>query len=228
MKPRTNKIRSNRRIRRRLALVSFILAIVLGLVLVWGRRTLPRIAVAEISKLAGAKVDIKLVDFDLDGSVLIKQLAIRPDQEQQHDDAILKAETVYARFSLGSLLLLRPRLKEIRVKDFIFDARLDLDTGTWNVAALQTDAPKRGEGKMPFVHLERGTLLYSKVSEGQVEVIAAVPVDARLRPAEKILGGYSFDITTGERAASGKSRLFGFWRPGTVTIAGGLCRRCNG
>lgn len=218
----TNKTTNGRRIRRRLAFVGLVLAIVFGIVLVWAGRALPRIAVAEIRKLAGAKVDVESVDFDFDGSVIIKQLAIKPEQEQQHDDAILKAETVYARFSLGSLLLLRPRLKEIRIEDFIFDARLDLDTGRWNVAALQADARTGGAGTMPFVHLEGGTLQYSKASEGQVEVIAEVPVDARLRPAKKIVGGCSFDITTGERAGSGKSRLLGFWRPGRITIAGGL------
>ena len=221
-KPKTNKARNWRRVLLRCLVVGLILFVVLSVVLIWAGRTLPRIAVAEISKLAGAKVDIKSVDFDFDGSVLIKQLAIRPDQEQQNDDAILKAETVYARFSLGSLLLLKPRLKEIRISNFVFNAQLDLDTGQWNVAALKAIGSKRGVGKRPFVRLEGGSLQYSKISKGQAEVVAAIPIDARFRPAQEIVGGYSFDITTGERAGSGKSRLFGFWRPGRITIAGGL------
>ncbi|GAH88402.1 unnamed protein product, partial [marine sediment metagenome] len=184
-------------------------------------RALRQIAIGQIIELTNAKVEAKSVGFKLDGSVFIEKLVIRPYQKQKYDDAILKAETVYARFGKVSLLLLRPRLKEISVNDFVFDAQYDLDTGRWNVGALKIKAPG-GPGKMPLVRLERGRLQYSKVSGGRREVAAVVPLDARFGPAEETRDGYRFNITTAERADFGKSTLTGFWQPGRITIAGGI------
>jgi len=170
-----------------------VLAVALWLVFVLTGRVLRRIAIAQIAELTNTKIEAESVNFSLNGSILIKGLVIRPPivagrdrpgREFKYDDAILKAKTVYARFGIGSLLLLRPRLKKISVKDFIFDAQYDLDTNRWNVAALKISAPKGGPGRMPLIHLERGTLKYSKVSKGRVKVIAAVPLDSGFEPAE--------------------------------------------
>ncbi len=240
----------------RLLFTVLILAGILGLIFILMVRALPHVAIAEISELTNAKIDVESVDFNFDGSVLIEKLVIRPDQTSpvrapstvggarkqssngasderratRDEDAILKAETVYARFGIGSLLLLGPRLKEIRINDFVFNAQYDLDTGQWNIAALKINVPKDDASKLPFIHLEKGTLQYSKVSKGRAKVIAAVPIDMKFRPAEEILGGYSFDITTAESDDSGlrqdsstrRNRLSGFWRPGRISIAGGI------
>ena len=199
-----------------------ILAVVLWLVFILAGRALRQIAIGQIIELTNAKVEAKSVDFKLDGSVFIEKLVIRPYQKQKYDDTILKAETVYARFGKVSLLLLRPRLKEISVNDFVFDVQYDLDTGRWNVAALKIKAPGGGFGEMPLVRLERGRLQYSKVSGGRAEVAAALPLDARFGPAEEPRDGYQFNITTAERAEFGKSTLTGFWQPGMITISGGI------
>lgn len=211
-------------------LKALLLAFCLWLAFILTGQALRRVTIRQIAELTGAKVKTKSVDFNLNGSVGINELAISPhtnlsraqSREYGDDEAILKAETVYARFGLSSLLLLRPRLKEITVNGFVFDARYNLDTGRWNVAALKIKLPERGSGKMPIIHLENGTLQYSKVSNGQVKVIAAAPVGARLTPAKKTQDGYSFEITTAERAGLGKSSLVGSWRPGLVVIAGGI------
>ena len=151
-------------------------------------RVLRQIAIAQIAELTNTKIETESVKFNFDGSVSIEKLVVRPlpvagsDRERKYDDAILKAGTVYARFRLGSLLLLQPRLKEIDVNDFVFDARYNLDTGRWNIAAIEIKAPKGNFGKMPIVRLERGTLQYSKVSGEQTKVIVAVPLDARFGP----------------------------------------------
>jgi len=199
-----------------------ILVVCLWLVFILLERALQRIALVQIAELTNTKIEAYSIDFGLDGSVIIEGLAVRPHQEHRYDDAILKAERVYARFGIGSLLLLRPRLKEISVNDFVFDAQYDLDTGRWNVAALKIKAAKGDSGRIPVIRLERGTLRYSKVSEGRVEVAAAMPVDARFAPDEETGAGYSFDIITAERGGSGKSILSGLWRPGRVTISGGI------
>jgi len=201
--------------------IIFILVVVLFLIQTV--RTLPRVAIAEISKLANAKISVGSLDIRFDGSVLIRNLVVKPTEAQDYDNTILRAGTVYARFSVPSLLLLRPRLNEIRVNDFIFDAKFDLDTGRWNIVTLKQNVPKGGSGKMPLIHLEKGRLRYCKVKNGQVEVAAAIPIDAKFGSDEEKQDGYSFNITTATIAGGfGKSNLRGLWRPGNITVAGGI------
>ena len=186
-------------------------------------RALRHIAIGQIAELTNAKIKTKSVKFNFDGSVVIEKLVISPHQEQKYDDAILKAERVYARFGIGSLLLLHPRLKKISVTDFVVDAQYDLDTGRWNVAALKIKVPKSGSEKMPVVHLEGGTLQYSKISNGKVKVAVSVPLKARFEFDEETQDGYNFEITTATMASGfGKSHLTGHWKPGRITIAGGI------
>ena len=49
-----------------------------------------------------------------------------------------------------------------------------------------------------------------------------VPGSAGFRPAEEILGGYSFDVTTARKQSFDKSSLIGSWTPGKITIGGRL------
>jgi hypothetical protein len=229
---------ANRAKRRGIALLRWpiivlIFVIALGFILGWVWCALPKIAIAEISELAGCNVDTEFIDFKLNGSVSIGHLVIRPPYKQQYDNAILKAKTVYARFSLGSLLLLGPRIKEIRIDDFVFNAQYDLDTNQWNLEALKFNIPKGSAGNMPLIVLGGGMLQYSKVSKGQATVLGAIPINMNFRPAKEILGGYSFDITTAEKADGdlsaqnssqkrSRSRLVGSWLPGKITVAGGI------
>ena len=200
-----------------------ILAALLWLFFILAGRALCHIALGQIAELTNTKIKTESVNFHTDGSVIIKELVISPYEKRSDDDTILKAETVYARFSLSSLLLLRPRLKVIDVNDFVFSAQYDLDTGSWNLSALKIKPPKGTSGKMPRIHLKAGTLQYSKISNGQVEVAVSVPLNARFGFDDQTQDGYSFDITTATMASGyGKSRLTGFWKPGIVTVAGGI------
>jgi len=199
-----------------------ILVFCLWLAFILTGRVLCKIALDQIAELTNTKITTESVDFSINGSVFIKGLVIRPEQQKKYDDTILKAETVYARFGIGSLLLLHPRLKKISVKDFLFDAQHDLDTDQWNIAAFRIKPPKGAAGGMPVIRLKRGTLQYSKVSNGQVKAIAAVPIDAGFAPAQKTQNGCSFNITTADRVGRGKSVLTGFWKPGRITITGGI------
>jgi hypothetical protein len=88
-----------------------VLIAVIWLVIILISRGLRQIAFSQIAKLTNTKIQAKSVDFNLNGSVFIKKLVVRPHKKHSYDDTILKAETVYARFGLGSLLLLHPRLK---------------------------------------------------------------------------------------------------------------------
>jgi hypothetical protein len=195
----------------------------LWLFFVMAGRALCYIAMRQIAGLTNTKIRTESVDFHTDGSVFIKELVISPSKEQNGDGTILKAETVYARFSLGSLLLLRPRLKVIDVNDFVFNAQYDLDTDRWNLSALKIEPPKGSSDKAPRVRLKAGTLQYSKISSGQTQVAVSVPINAEFGFDEETQDGYSFEITTAAMASGfAKSRLTGFWKPGSVTITGGI------
>jgi len=186
-------------------------------------RTLCKIAIGQIAELTNTKIETASVKFHYNGSVFIEDLVISPYKKQSPGQTILSAKRVHARFDVGSLLMLRPTLKRIDVNDFVFDAQYDLDTGGWNLSALKITAPGSGSGQMPLVRLERGTLQYSKVSNGQVKVAASVPLAASFGPDELTQDGYSFDIKTAALSSGyGESHLEGRWRPGIVTIAGGI------
>jgi hypothetical protein len=216
------KARNSKRIFHAWPIKGLILVFCLWLAFILTGKVLCEIALDQIAELTNTKITTESVDFNINGSVFIKKLVIRPEQQKKYDDTILKAETVYARFGIGSLLLLHPRLKRISVKDFVFDAQHDLDTDRWNIAAFRIKPPKGAAEKMPIIRLKRGTLQYSKVSNGQVKAVAAVPIDAGFAPAKKTQDGYSFNIITAKRADRSKSVLTGFWKPGRITISGGI------
>jgi len=203
--------------------ISLIFIVALGVILAWMAQALPRIAIAEISKLTNTKIYAESIDFHLDGSVYLKNLIIRPNRDRLYDDAILKAKAVYARFSISSLLLLGPSLKEIHISDFVFDAQFDLDTSRWNVSTLTINVREGGSGKMPLIRLEKGKLQYSKVAKARKEVAVSIPVDVSFGLDEETPYGYSFAITTAALSGGyGKSKLTGFWKPGSITVAGGI------
>jgi len=193
----------------------------LWLFLVLGGYALRRLAVAQIIELTGAKVSAESVNINLKGWVFIRSLSVDPHQPGAHSNTILKAERVDARFDVGSLLLLHPRIEQIRVRDFVFDALYDMDLGTWNTSALNMAVPGMGAVE-PVVRLERGTLRYGKVSGGRVQIVAAVPVEAGFAPSKEVTDGYSFSISTAERPYYGTSTLKGLWRPGSVTVTGSI------
>src|SRR4030042_5642678 len=66
-------------------------------------RSMPRLAIAEISELTGCEVYTESIDFKLNGTVFIKNLVIKPyasqgpkeNQGQQYDTTLLKAKNVY-------------------------------------------------------------------------------------------------------------------------------------
>ena len=105
--------------RRVLVRLAALLAILLGATVilgVWVARALPGIAAAEISRLTSTRIEMGAFNFSRNASVSIDGMVIRPEREDLfYDDTILRAKSVYAKFSLGSLLLLSPRVTEIRI-----------------------------------------------------------------------------------------------------------------
>jgi len=208
--------------------VQRLLAVAILIVLLWiffilAGRALCYIAIRQIGNLTNTRIRAASVDFYSNGSVLIRKVLISPLEERNRREPIFRAEEVYARFSLNSLLLFHPRLKVIDVNDFVFDAQYDLDTGDWNLSAIKIKPPKSGSDGMPRIRLNAGTLQYTKVSKGRTEVALSMPLNAGFGLDEERKDGYSFEITTAAMASGfGQSRLTGFWKPGQITITGGV------
>ncbi len=201
----------------------FILAILLWVLYIYAGKALCHIALGQIAGLTNTKIRIGSVDFHANGSVFIEDLVIGPRRSNYENATIISAKKVYAHFSPGSLLLLRPRLQVIDVNDFIFNAQYDLDTGWSNLSSLKINPPEDSFSKMPRIILNAGTLQYSKISSRQGEVAVSVPINATFGPDEKTQQGYTFEIKTATMASGfGTSRLTGSWKPGLVTITGGV------
>ena len=76
---------------------------------------------------------------------------------------------------------------------------------------------------MPKITLLNGTLQYSKVSNNRIKTVAAVPVDATFGPAQQEEKGYTFEIKTARLAGGlGRNKLTGLWKPGNITVSGGI------
>lgn len=188
----------------------------------WGLR---QIAIGQIVEMTNAKVKTSSIKVHLDGSVFIKDLELKAHQApKEYDSTILTAKTVYGRFSVLSLLLLRPRLKELKATNFVVNAQYDLDRKKWNTSSLEIKVPSTGgKGKMPKITLLNGTLQYSKVSGNRIKIIAAVPLDATFGPAKQKEKGYTFEIKTARLPGGlGRNKLTGSWKPGSVTVTGGI------
>ncbi len=199
-----------------------VLAIMLCLLYAAARHALPKIAIGQLSELTNTKIEAKSVSFDPNGSVFIEGLVVKPHRWRSYDNSILKARSVHAQFSLASVLLLRPRLKEIWVSDFELNIQHDLDRDEWNISALRLPAATSRKYKIPLVWLEKGKVLYSKVTQGRVRIAAQDSVSASFRPAAELLGGYSFSITTTPKQSFEKSSIVGLWVPGRIEIGGDI------
>ena len=200
------------------------LAIVLGLYLavMLAGYALRAIAIGQIVELTGAKVASDSIRANLRGWVRIKGLSISPADTRVGGDTILTAEQVDARFSIASLLLLRPRLEELKVRGFVLDALYNLDAGKWNVGTLNIAFPSGRGGVAPTLRLEEGKLRYGRVSKAKVQIVAEVPVEAGLEPSDEADDAYDFRITTAERPYYGKSTLEGLWRSGCIVATGSI------
>jgi hypothetical protein len=206
--------------------LSWFIELVITVIVMWTALTvvgkvLPEIALRQISELTNTQIKTGAVDFRFDGSVFINELEVLPkDTSAKYDHSILKADTVRVHFRVGSLLKLSPRLKEIFVNNFVLRAQYDTDRGKWNLSSLKLEAPQNMKGRMPLIWLENGTAEFDRVTDGRVRVIASVPVSAGLRPAEKIVGGYSFDISGKGLRKHGGTVIVGSLQPGSAGKAG--------
>ncbi|HEX42974.1 MAG TPA: hypothetical protein ENN81_13090, partial [Phycisphaerales bacterium] len=119
-------------------------AVVLGAILaarIWAPRILPEIALAQIGEITNTRIEAKDVTLNINGTVRIRGLRVSPFTRTAYDNTILRARSVRARFSLMSLLTLRPQLKEITVNGFVLSALYDVTADRWNVTEVNLEIP---------------------------------------------------------------------------------------
>lgn len=214
-----------RRLFLRVLIVAGVFCVLIVAAMIWLSRALPGIVAAQIGRLTNTRVQAGAFGFRLNGSVSVDGLVIRPQHEDPEDDnAILRARNVLVHVDRRSLLLLSPRVTDLRMEDFTLDAQANLDTGRWNVEGLRFHRSGRRSGGfvIPAVELVNGKLRYCKVSGGKTEVVMSVPVEARFGEG-LAQQGYGFEIKTSKLSGGhGESHLTGYWRPGELALAGGL------
>jgi hypothetical protein len=217
--------KSRKSIRRRLLhwlVVSLLLVPVLWMLYIEAGRILSYLIIRHIAMLTNTSILAESIEFKTNGSVSIDKLIISP-RNRKGRDTILKAERVYAQFNPTSLLLLRPRLEVMDVTNFVFDAKYDLDTGWSNISNIKIPAPSGHVDRTPRIRLKNGTLRYSKISHGQSQVAVSIPLDASFGLVAESDQGYKFEITTAKTSSGlNTNRLKGTWKPGIVTVAGGI------
>jgi hypothetical protein len=203
-------------------LASLFLAPVLWFVYIEAGRALSHFAIRRIARLTNTNITAGSIEYKTDGSVFIEQLDVNPNKRNGYN-TILKAKRVYAKVNPLSLLLLRPKLEVMDIDNFVFDAQYDLDTGLSNLSGFTIKFPKDRIGTMPNIRLKDGTLQYSKISKGQSQVAVSVPLDASFDFDAESNKGYKFEITTAKTSSGFTiNHLEGFWKPGMVTMAGGI------
>lgn len=203
-------------------IISLLLTPVVWIFYIEMGRTVSYLALKQIEKITNTDITTESIEFRTDGSVFIEQLIINP-KKGNGQDTILKARRVYARINPVSLLQLRPILKVMDIDNFVLDAQYDLDTGLSNLSGFTFKPPKGRINSMPNITLKNGTLQYSKISNGQPTVAVSIPLDASFDLDEESQDGYKFEIITATTSTGfTKNRLTGSWKPGIVTIAGGI------
>jgi len=208
-----------------MSIAAAVVCVLIAVAGIWLSRSLPGIVAAEVGRLTNTRVEAGSVTFHLNGSISIDGLVIRPAHDETgYDNTILRAKTVYVHLSRRSLLSLSPRVTDLHIEDFVLDVQMDLDTERWNVGTLRFNRSggRTGRGAIPAVELQSGRLRYREVSGGKGEIVMSVPVEARFGTD---LGhqGYGFEIKTSRLSGGyGESYLSGSWRPGELTVAGGL------
>lgn len=204
-----------------------LLVLVLAFLMVYLVRKLPEAAIHQISRITGARLNQEDITIDYQGQVVITNLTIAPpEQPETHDNTILRAHYLYAKFSLLSLLRLKPTVQSIELKDFSLDAQFDMDNGRWNIEGLSLKFHgSGGKGTIPMIRLNNGVLRYSKISQGTLDVATEIPLslDFRSNPTEECPSKYDFSVKTGPIwRGIGQSQLNGTWQKGLLVMTGGI------
>jgi hypothetical protein len=186
-------------------------------------KVLRKVAIEQIGEMTGASVKADHIYFRINGSVFIQNIVICPMVDPGYDNAFFKADKLYARFGILSLLMFKPQLKKIMVSDFILDAQNETDSDHWNFLDMKFTTPKGGASKIPIIRLKGGILKYSKITGGVSKTALEVPLEVKLDRDKTTKDNCNFYITTAQRPGYAKpSSLNGTIGPGLLTVYGAL------
>ena len=193
-------------------------------ILAGGDYALRRIAIAQIVELTGAMVTAESVRIGLNGTVSLQNVTVSVPPASLWPEPVLTAHQVRGRFNIASMLRLHPKLCDLKVRNFRFNALYDPGRGRWNLANLKIALPRSAaNAPPPTIRLENGTLSYGNVRAGKTHTIASIPLAALLKSSDSPGEGYDFRITTATRRGYGPSRLEGHFKPGKVVVTGSIC-----
>ncbi len=206
-----------------LLVIGYIVWVLIGTV---GDQILLPIAQRQISELTGAKVGIGSVDLTNYGVVRMNQLTISAETTLPgrpiSDELLLEAQQLEGRFSLTSLLLFHPRLREIRLKEFVANVEYDMDRDEWNLSRLDLARPDL-PGPVPHLVAERGILKLRMVQKGRVRPLAVLGITGSFIPVKGKSNAFSYYIGVDSRLGYGGSELRGILKTGKQTEL-----TCNG
>jgi hypothetical protein len=148
------------------AIVFIVVAVVLWFLYNLGGNLLKPVAVKQLKQMTGAHVQIDNFKFHISGRISMQNIRISPLKISKPDNAILKAKTLDAYFSPWSFIKLSPRLKRVRISDFVLNAQFNADEKEWNVAALKLPEKKKGQ-LLPELRFKRGEIKFTQVHNGQ-------------------------------------------------------------
>ncbi|MFH1613700.1 MAG: AsmA-like C-terminal domain-containing protein [Planctomycetota bacterium] len=188
----------------------------------WFEHAAREFVVARIEKLTAMRVELDSLSFRPNGSIQIKNLTVYPVKETTTGISLLRAETLYARFSLLSLVSAKPRLEELSVKDYVLNIRYDADTGKLNVPRVTFSGSKSRHRKIPEIKLKKGMLRFSKVLKDTAQNIAVLPFSFELN-ADKQEGIYNFQIYSTDGQGQLLTNLTGILcteKPGRISCSG--------
>ncbi|MBN1795048.1 MAG: hypothetical protein JW804_00085 [Sedimentisphaerales bacterium] len=179
-------------------------------------------AINQLAEITNTKIKADSVNFSLNGSILIRGLQIKPVQDTDYDNSILRARKVYVRFGIASLVTLKPKIRKIRLVDFKLDFQQDIDSGIWNIQTVKLNLEKSGKGAFAEIRLKNGKLHYTKINNSIPKIAMSIPVDGHLEPSEKVEEGYDFYLATAITDEQSHSKIAGSFKPGYFHLSGSI------
>jgi len=198
----------------RLVVVLIVCIVCWALYTLAGNKLLAPIARRRIEQLTGLAVEIKSIDFKSTGFVRMNYLVIGEPVIQSYESKVLRANKVDVRFSLASILRLKPQIKKIILRDYIVNAQYNTQTMQWNIASLNIRKSAKAECLLPHIQVKNGILKLTKVEHDQVRDIAVIEVDGELKPARVAGRTYSFYFESKDNTADQYYFVRGIWESG--------------
>jgi hypothetical protein len=188
------------------------------------KRLLRPAAIAQLKQLTGADVSVGSIELEGRGLIRIKDLVIGSKEGNAHGKAIMTARQVEGRFSMWSLLKLKPSFKRITIRGFVINSIYDVDSGLWNLSSIDIAASSVGKGKPPVIVASDGIVKIYRVRGKKIKPVVVVHGEGLLAPVEDEKDSYSFYLGIDHKLAFGGSYFRGKWHSGesgSVSISEG-------